>query len=156
MSFETALGRVIGLRTGDAPDERMAIVAVDPVPACRRCMAGRGCGVAWRYSRGAPEIAVPAPSARVLVAGDVVELRLPAALLLRAASLAYGLPLAGLLLAAIGAALADAGEPVTVIAAGGGLLTGALTARRWLSLSCPKPLHQLELVSPGAPSDRAP
>lgn len=156
MSFETVLGRVVGLQTGDAAAERMAIVAVDPVPACRRCMAGRGCGVGWRYSRGAPEIAVPAPSARVLVAGDVVELRLPAALLLRAASLAYGLPLTGLLLAAIGAALADAGEPVTVIAAVGGLLAGALTARRWLSLSCPKPLHQLELVLPGTPSDRAP
>lgn len=153
MSFETAAGRVVGLRDGDSPEKRVALIAVDPVPACRRCMEGRGCGAGLLYAPGATEIAIPAPSGIDLVAGDVVELRLPAAALLRAASLAYGLPLAGLLLAAAGAALMGAGDVVTVLAAGGGMLAGALAARRRLSLTCPRPLHQLELALPGASSD---
>lgn len=153
MSVETAAGTVVGLLPGDAPERRMALIAVDPVPACRRCMAGRGCGAGLMYAPGTTEITVPAPSGLSLAPGDIVELRLPAAALLRSAILAYGLPLAGLLLAAAGAALAGASEPATVLAAGIGLVAGVLAARRRLSRICPRPLHQLELALPGTPPD---
>lgn len=147
---ETAAGRVVGLRDDGSPERRTVLVAVDPVPACRRCMEGRGCGAGLMSASGATEVAVPAPHGLDLAPGDTVELRLPAQALLRAALLAYGLPLAGLLLAASGAALIGAGEPLTVFAAGGGMLAGALAARRRLALTCPRPLHQLELALPAA------
>ena len=155
MSFETAVGRVVGLRNGDSPDRRVALIAVEPVSACRRCMQGRGCGAGLLYASGSTEIAVSAPSGLVLAPGDVVELRLPAAALLRAALLAYGLPLAGLLLGASSAALTGAGELVTVTAAGVGMLAGVLAARRRLSLTCPRPLQQLELAVPAVRPDGA-
>ena len=155
MSFETAVGRVVGLRDGDTPEQRMALIAVESVPACRRCMEGRGCGAGLLYASGATEVAIPAPSGLVLVPGDIVELRMPAAALLEAALLAYGLPLAGLLLAATGAALTGAGELVTVVVAGAGALAGVLAARRRLSRTCPRPLQQLELAAPTVQPDGA-
>lgn len=155
MSFETAAGRVVGLRGGDAPERGVVLIAVEPVPACRRCMEGRGCGAGLMFASGATEIAVPAPPGLELVPGDAVELRLPAEALLRVALLAYGLPLAGLLLAAAGAALTGAGDLMTVLAAGFGTLAGALAARRRLALTCPRPLHRLELHLPAASADAA-
>ena len=155
MSFETAVGRVVGLRDGESPGQRVALIAVEPVAACRRCMEGRGCGAGLLYASGTTEIAIPAPSGLVLVPGDIVELRLPAAALLRVALLAYGLPLAGLLLAATGAALAGASQLTAVVAAGAGALAGVLSARRRLSLTCPQPLKQLELAVPRAQPEAA-
>jgi len=154
VSFEAAAGRIVGIRKGDNPGKSVALVAVEPVPACERCLRGRGCGAGLLFRSGAAEIAIPVPEKLQLAPGDSVELRLPAAALLRAACMAYGMPLAGLLLAAAAAALAGSGDLAVAVVSAAGLLGGSLAARGLASRSCARPLRALELVAPAATAGR--
>ena len=110
-----------------------ALVDVEAAAVCARCAAGRGCGAGvfparQRFRR----LDVALPEGLDLAAGDVVGIELAPGKVLRAALMAYGLPLAG---AAGAAALAyalslgDAGAAAFAI---GGLLAGALAGRRRL------------------------
>ena len=75
-----------------------AVVRVDAAPACARCQAGRGCGAGLlEGGRGPRELTLTCPPGVDLRPGDRVNLTLGPARLLRAALLAYGLPLAALL-----------------------------------------------------------
>ena len=76
-----------------------AIVSVAPA-ACPRCEAGKGCGAGLISAVDRHrEIKVPLADGSLLKTGDPVALAIPAADLLRAAVYAYGLPLAGMVLA---------------------------------------------------------
>lgn len=102
--------------------------------ACPRCAAGRGCGAGLLGPRPPTELPVKAAPGVALKPGDSVRLELVPARLLRAAWLAYGLPLAGLVGGALLAAyLVPGAEPMAVLASAGGLVTGALLGRRALS-----------------------
>lgn len=114
-----------------------ATVSVDAAAVCQRCAAGRGCGAGLFGKRQQPaELVVNVPPGVVLKAGDRVRLDLVPAHLLRAAWLAYGLPLAGLLLGAILASrLFPSNELAAVLLAALGLLAGAWQGRRTLTRS---------------------
>ncbi len=125
----------------DAPEARViaagrerATVSVDSAAVCARCAAGRGCGAGLLGQRQKPAI-IEAKLAEgmTLEAGDRVRLEFVPAELMRAAWLAYGLPLAGLVVAVIAASrLAPANEPAAIAAAAIGLVAGAWYGRRSL------------------------
>ena len=91
--METAVGTI------SAINDRIATVEVDSPVACQRCAAGRGCGAgilqANEHSR---EIRVRIPADLAVQKGDAIELTIGPKFLLRAAMLAYGLPLVGMVL----------------------------------------------------------
>lgn len=113
--------RVAGTVT--APGE----VRCEGAAGCPRCARGEGCGQAAWFSRRQAAISLSLPTGSLAVAAPVV-LRLPASRLLWAAWLAYGLPLAGLLLGALAGHLL-AGDRGAVPAAAAGLLASVALAR---------------------------
>ena len=127
--MESALGRVEAVRDG-----RITVVVDSPV-ACRRCAAGKGCGAGLLTgAERARRVDVCAPAGMRLAVGDTVTLSLSAGQLLRAATIAYGLPLLSLVAAAGAARLAGDGssEKAAIVAAVIGLLAGIVTSRRIL------------------------
>jgi sigma-E factor negative regulatory protein RseC len=127
-----------------------AIVSVDTGATCARCAAGKGCGAGLRsVAERHREIKVPLAAGLQLKAGDEVALAMPAADLLRGAVYAYGLPLAGMVLALAIARLllGPLPDPVAVLVAGAGL-AAAWTGSR-LSLRRPRCFvrFQPEIVS---------
>lgn len=108
------------------------LVSIDAAPACARCAAGKGCGAGILAGPDEPrqiEVALnPALSLRV---GDQVRLSLHSSHLLRASVLAYGLPLAGIVLSlAAGAWIVDGlSDTQAVMIALPGYLAGYLTGR---------------------------
>lgn len=127
--METAIGQV---RSVD--DGTISVVVESPV-ACRRCAAGKGCGAGLLTgSRKSRRIDVLAPPGMNPAIGDTVTLALPPRQLLRAAAIAYGLPLASLVLAALFAWIAGAG-PDSLAAVGivfTGLAIGFVISRQLL------------------------
>ena len=126
-------GTVVLLERGDTEAVR-AFVDVDRSVACPRCAAGKGCG-AGILDAGSSTRRVEAsvPEGMVLAVGDRVAVSLLPENLLAAASIAYGLPLAGAVLgAAVGLYLA-AGDVPAALAASVGLAGGILAARQRLS-----------------------
>lgn len=116
---------------------RFATVSVEAVAACARCAAGRGCGAGLLQKGRTRLIQVRLADGLDLEPGDCVRIELAPDRLLRAAWLAYGLPLLALVLA-VGAAarISAAGSEFTVIASGVlGLIGGALAGRRILNRS---------------------
>jgi sigma-E factor negative regulatory protein RseC len=112
-----------------------ATVSVNATAACARCAAGRGCGAGLLQKRRKRLIRVNVAPGLALKVGDPVRLELAPRHLMRAAWLAYGLPLATMLIA-VGAAsaLVDSGnELVAVLFGAGGLFTGTWTGRRILA-----------------------
>lgn len=101
---------------------RTASVSLPPV-RCSRCLSGRGCG-AGLLSVGGRErrVSVDLAPGLDVGAGDRVRLSQDGTAVLKAASLAYGAPLAGILLAA-------------AIATAGGLSGGAALALAALGLA---------------------
>ncbi len=92
-----------------------AIVSVAPA-ACPRCAVGKGCGAGLiSAANRQSEIKVPLADGSLLKKGDRVALAIPAADLLRGAVYAYGLPLAGMVLALAMARLLQG--PLTDLAA---------------------------------------
>lgn len=109
-------------------------VSVDPMAACPRCAAGRGCGAGLLGRRSVAELEVKVAAGLVLEPGDRVRLEFAPAPVLYAAWLAYGLPLAGLVAGALaGSSIGSGGEPGAVLGALSGLGAGALLGRRALS-----------------------
>ncbi len=101
---------------------------------CARCAAGRGCGAGLFGQRRKPAVIEAKVAAGVLLtAGDRVRLEFVSAELVRAAWLAYGLPLAGLVVASLAASRVFPGnELAAVICAVLGLFAGAAYGRRAL------------------------
>jgi sigma-E factor negative regulatory protein RseC len=114
-----------------------AIVEVEAA-VCARCASGRGCGAGVMSGRtGRRRIELLIAPGHELAEGDVVGIELAPGNVLRAASLVYGLPLAGAICGAALAflnALGDGGAAALAIA---GLFAGALVSRSRLeSTSC--------------------
>lgn len=126
--MESAEGRISSI------DGDVATVVVAAPLACARCAAGKGCGAGLLASTGGPKtLSVRMPAGVRLQVDDVVRLSIAPRHLLRAATLAYGLPLAGALgaLAIAWIARADIGDAAGVVVALAGLVAGHL-AGRWL------------------------
>jgi len=102
---------------------------------CARCAAGKGCGAGLLTGKtGFTEIEIQLPPGHHYRAGDAVTLSIASSSLLRAALLAYGLPLAGTVSAlTIGwivmAPLSDLAAALIALA---GLLAGFVTGRSQL------------------------
>lgn len=80
-----------------ATDNHQARVRVAAQLACARCAAGRGCGAGLLGKPSkAREFDVEIPAGMRLSAGDEVQLSMQPRRLLQASLLAYGLPLAAL------------------------------------------------------------
>ncbi len=125
------------MRVGD--DSASVTVRVDKAVSCARCAAGKGCGAGLTSGAGrALELELRVPdSGSPLRVGDSVQLNLLPGNLLRAALLAYGVPLAGAALAAAMAFALGASEPASVTAALAGLMAGMIfSAYRTRRLSC--------------------
>lgn len=126
--MDLPVGRIVSVADG------RATVSVDRAFGCARCAAGRGCG-AGLLAVQSRLIDVRLVAGLALRPGDEVRLALAPSSLLRAALLAYGLPLAGLV-TALGIAwylkqsLAD--RPAVALAAVG-LVAGLLVGRHFLN-----------------------
>lgn len=111
-----------------------ATVSVEAAVACARCAAGRGCGAGLLQRGKAKVLEVSVAEGLELDVGDRVRLDLAPDRLLRAAWLAYGLPLLSMVVATALAALVLApGSDLAMVAFGGlGLAAGVLAGRRKL------------------------
>lgn len=110
----------------------VARVACEDPASCGACGTGGRCALRWFASRrrAALEIPARADDRIALRPGDEVVLSIEDGELLRAAVLAYALPLAGLLAGAIAArGLAGAGEGGALVAGLGGAVIGGWLAR---------------------------
>jgi sigma-E factor negative regulatory protein RseC len=115
----------------------IATVAVRRSDVCARCALGKGCGAGLLYTGdGIVEMTLPQPATGTLAVGDEVQIGLEPVNLLRAALLAYGLPMAGtvlaLLLAALWPGTLNDAEAVVValLGLGAGLVEGRRRLRR--------------------------
>lgn len=109
-------------------------VTVDAPLACKRCASGKGCGAGLLLQgTSTPRVLdmhVP-PGTRVSV-GDEIRLSIAPAYLLKAAFLAYALPLIAVLLAlAAGLLLTDTlGDSMAMLLALAGLVAGLFLSRK--------------------------
>lgn len=116
-----------------AVDPPEIIVDVEAAPLCRRCASGKGCGAGLLSgAEGTRRIAVPQPEGSRLAPGDHVILELGSRTLLRAAALAYGMPLAAMIVTLlVGSVIAGPlAETAAVLLAAAGL-AGGLGISRW-------------------------
>ena len=91
--MESAFGKISAL------DGQVATVLVDSPVVCKRCATGKGCGAGLFQGNDKPhEVHVNIPTDMTIRQGDSIELRIGPKFLLRAAALAYGLPLATMVL----------------------------------------------------------
>lgn len=126
--MESASGKIETINDG------IACVVVDAAVTCPRCEAGRGCGAGLLTGNAKPRrMEVGIPQGMAFAAGDAVTLSIAPRYLLRAAMLAYGLPLLLMLLAVglarvAGVASSDA---AAVVFSATGLLVGIVLGR-WL------------------------
>lgn len=108
-----------------------ATIDVDVSATCPRCAAGKGCGAGVLSAGSGPRrIQVPVDPNLDLAEGDVVDLELAPANILRASVIVYGLPMLG---AIAGAGIAFAFALGDVAAAAAALLgiAAGLVAGRW-------------------------
>lgn len=123
--METATGRVSSVHDGVA-----TVVVAAPV-ACKRCESGKGCGAGLLTGSEKPgEMEIGVPAGMTLRPGDQVTLAVAPRQLLRAASLAYGLPLLSMVVfVAFAWVSGESAGDATAIAFG----VAGLTAGVWLS-----------------------
>lgn len=127
--METAIGRICSV------DDGTITVVVDAPVACPRCAAGNGCGAGVLSGPPKPRrIDVAAPVGMNPVVGDFVTLTLSPTQLLRAAAIAYGLPLIALVVSAWLAWLSgfDPDSLVSIGIVAAGLAIGFVSSRRIL------------------------
>ena len=126
--MDSPQGRVLSLHYEQDPV--CAVVEVTAPLRCARCAAGKGCGAAIAGRDGRPRNieARLAPGLEVR-AGDRVRVDLAPRDILRASLIVYGLPLAGAVLGAAAAYLANAGDLGAALAALAGGCAGMLAAR---------------------------
>ena len=114
---------VLAVRAG------FARVRVQAPVACARCATGRGCGAGLGASPRPRELEVRLAPGPAPEPGDTVRLALEPALLLRAALVAYGLPLAGLAAAVAAAGAAGGSDLLQVCLGAAGLAAGIALGR---------------------------
>ncbi len=108
---------------------------MDSPLACRRCADGKGCGAGIFQAAEKPrEIEILIPAGMSVSPGDSIALTIGPKFLLRAAMLAYGLPLAGMVLfAGIGWWMPDSmSDSAAVVLAITGLAVGLAVGRQIL------------------------
>lgn len=111
-------------------------VVVDQAPVCTRCAAGKGCGAGLMAGTSNPaELELSLPAGKRFRRGDTVQLSVAPQWLLRAALIAYGVPLLGTVIAASiawlsGIAASDLKAASVVLL---GLVGGVLLSRRLLA-----------------------
>ncbi len=128
--MDSPVGRIVSIADGHAT------VSVDAAAVCARCAAGKGCGAGLLSgSNRARLIEVQLSPGLGLKAGDEVKLTLAPAHLLRAAVLAYGLPLGGIVIAPGAAWFLNQSldDHVAIALAIGGLLIGGLFGRHFIN-----------------------
>lgn len=128
--MDSPVGRIVSVAPG------RATVSVEVSSACARCAAGKGCGAGLLGSGQRTRLLeVNLPPEWDLKVGDRVNLSLAPSHLLRAAGLAYGVPL-GCVVVALGIGWAVAGrmsDALAVLLAAGALITGTLLGRHYLN-----------------------
>ncbi len=127
--MDSVRGRIVSV------SGRSARVDVDSSQACTRCAAGNGCGAGLFTGQSqANEIEVELPADTDFQPGDTVELSISESRLLYASILAYGLPLAGMvMLTFLGRLFMQAlGDAMGIVLALTGLMGGFLVGRRQL------------------------
>lgn len=97
---------------------------------CARCAAGRGCGGAY-FSRllGEPQRCITGRASGALAPGDPVRIAIPETTVLRAAVLAYLVPLAALLAGAVAGQFF--GGEAGAVGGSAAMLLPALIYARW-------------------------
>lgn len=123
------------LATVTAVHNGRATLSIESPAACPRCAEGKGCGAGLFSGPRERELQLEVPGDGELAEGDRVCLELTDADMLRAAFLAYGLPLAGILLSLVLArlVLGPLSDAASVSVAVTGLLAGWLVGRKRLS-----------------------
>lgn len=127
--MESAFGRIIAL------SGRTATVSVESPVACRRCAAGKGCGAGILVGADVNrQIQVKIPPGMVVSEGESIELVIGPRFLLRAAMLAYGLPLLAMIvtLSLAWMLIGNPGDAIGVLLAAFGLVVGLVIGRRML------------------------
>lgn len=128
--MDSPVGRIVSVASGHAT------VSVDAAQVCARCAAGKGCGAGLLTGAGRSRlIDVNVPPGMDLKPGDDVKLALAPSHLLRAAVLAYGLPMAGVVIA-LGIAWIFSkavNDVLAVVLSICGLAAGALLGRHFLN-----------------------
>ncbi len=128
--MDSPVGRIVTVGPGHAT------VSVDAAQVCARCAAGTGCGAG--LLTGASRFRLidgDGPPGMDLKPGDDVKLTIAPSHLLHAAVLAYGLPLAGVVIA-LGIAWIMSrtlNDVLAVVLAICGLVAGALLGRHFLN-----------------------
>ncbi|NNL62436.1 MAG: SoxR reducing system RseC family protein [Woeseiaceae bacterium] len=135
--MDSPQGRILSIH-----DDREPVCAVVEITAplrCARCAAGKGCGAGIAGPDGGPrKIEVRLAPGLELRAGDRVRVDVAPADILGASLIVYGLPLAGAVLGAGAAYLANAGDLGAALAALAGIGAGMLVARgRLRRTACP-------------------
>lgn len=125
-------GTVVSLQ--DRAGVLRATIEVDVAAYCPRCAAGKGCG-AGLLAAGNPtrQIEVDLGRGQIPIIGETVHLSLPPSGLLRAAGIAYGIPLLGALCGAGVAFMLAAGDAAAALLSLAGLAAGVVTGRRLLA-----------------------
>lgn len=123
--FITERARVLRVEAG------IAWVSCESQAGCARCAAGQGCGggIFSKLLRGRLE-ELPVPTDLALAPGDFVLIGLAQSAVQNASLLLYGLPLAGVILGALGGWLLGASDPATFLGLAAGFAAGLLLARR--------------------------
>ena len=127
--MESVVGKI------SAVDDQRVTVAVKSTFACQRCAAGRGCGAGLLQSTDeVRHVRIDLPIGLSVGVGDQVELSIEPKYLLRAALLAYGLPLSSMLAAllVLRALPGSVNEAVAVGIALLGLIAGVIAGRALL------------------------
>ncbi len=128
--MDSPVGRIVTVGPGHAT------VSVDAAQVCARCAAGKGCGAGLLTGASRLRlIDVDVPPGMDLKPGDDVKLTIAPSHLLHAAVLAYGLPLAGVVIA-LGIAWIMSrtlNDVLAVVLAICGLVAGGLLGRHFLN-----------------------
>lgn len=127
--METASGRISALT------DLVATVEVDSPLACQRCAEGRGCGAGiFQAAEQSRQIKVRIPADMTVRQGDIIELTIGPKYLLRAAMLAYGLPLVStvLLPGLAWLIMGNIPDSIGIALAVAGLAAGLVVGRRIL------------------------
>jgi sigma-E factor negative regulatory protein RseC len=145
-----------------AAGSNVATVSVEAASVCARCAAGRGCGAGLLQKGRARLIQVKVADGLVLEPGDCVRLELAPQHLLRAAWLAYGLPLLAMVLSVAAATAVSWPLSDLVVMAfgavglGAGLVAGRSILRRDDCLQHLTPLASEKIGARGkVPADAA-
>lgn len=112
-------------RVRDVQEGRLVLSCETTAAACSAC-GGRGCALRWLAARdGVLDLPLQSKALTGLAPGDAVVVEVSETELLRAAALAYLLPLGGLLAGALAArVVAPATELAALVMAGAGLALG--------------------------------